>query len=50
MPGKIEIEKLDIRNIIEIQKLVKSVKDKKTLLLLEEIIKITNKYLEEKYV
>ena len=50
MPVYPEIEKLDIRNIIEIQKLLKTIKDKQTLLLFEQIINITNKYLEEKLV
>ena len=50
MPVYPEIEKLDIRNIIEIQKLLKTIKDKQTLLLFEQIINITNKCLEEKLV
>jgi len=50
MPGKIEIEKLDIKNIIEIQRLLETIKDKETIILLEEIIRITNKYLEEKQI
>ena len=50
MPDNPEIDKLDIRNIIEIQKLLKTIKDKQTLLLFEQIINITNKYLEEKLV